>query len=134
MLMGSASDRMLLEAKKASLSCRTRLVHASHNSPDVSPTKKKYSACEVMLKHNEELDWMIRHDLGLRSATPLIARRFHKTCRMPLCDDAVEVDDGNDVLIGARATAEFSNIDYLMWIMNIANVSSQPQNFQLLMI
>ena len=72
-----------------------------------------------MLKRNEELDWMSRHDLGLSSATPLITLRFQKTCDMPLCVVIAYGDDEHDVLIGVCATAVFSNIDDLICIADV---------------
>ena len=54
-----------------------------------------------MLKRNEELDWMSRHELGMNAVTPLIARREYKKCGIPLCGVIVEDDNENDILIGA---------------------------------
>ena len=78
-----------------------------------------FSAYKVMLKRNEELDWMSRHDLELSSATPLIARGFCKTHGMPLCGAMEEHGEENYTLIGACATESFSNVDDLMQIVSL---------------
>ena len=62
---------------------------------------------------------MSRHDLELSYVTPLIAHRFYKTHGMPLCGVIVEDDEENDILIGACATAVFSNTYYLTHIENV---------------
>ena len=112
--MDNASVHMLPEVKEEMHACSAFLMHTAPYSPDVNPIEKMTSVCKTMLKSNEKLDWMRRHDLGLSSVTPLISRRFYKTCRMPLCGVMVEDDDENNILIGLCATIVFSNIDDLI--------------------
>ena len=73
-------------------------------SSDLNPIEKMFSVYKAILKRNEELDWMNRHDLALSAVTPLIARKEYKKCGIPLCGVIVE-DCGNDLVMGGIGAA-----------------------------
>ena len=100
-LMDNASVHMLPEVKEAIHACGAYLMYTAPYSPDLNPIEKMFSVYKAMLKRNEELDWMSRHELGMSAVTPLIAHREYKTCGIPLCGVIVDEDNEDDILIGA---------------------------------
>ena len=98
-LMDNATVHMLPEVKEAIHACGAYLMYTAPYSPDLNPIEKMFSVYKAMLKRNEELDWMSRHDIALSSITPSIAHKEFKKCGIPLCGVVVQDDIEDDDLI-----------------------------------
>ena len=99
------------------------MTSAAPCSLDLNPIEEMFSGCKAMLKRNQELDWMTRHEVGMSAATPLIDHSEHEKCGTPLYGVVAADANENDVLIGAYVATAILFTDNLTQILNFINVS-----------